>query len=177
MESARCWMQLPWFYRTFLHALHTRQIRYLLVGGYAVRFYGYMRMTKDLDIWTPTDQADAAKICQLCRDVFELPDLPVEPFANECRIIHLTRAPSHAEIRLPIIGARPEVLTELAGANTQVEILTVQSGVDFESCYRARVMADVDGVPVSIVSLPHLKIIKGVTFGRERDRDDIAHLS
>jgi hypothetical protein len=91
-------------------------------------------------------------------------------------MIHLTRAPSHAEIRFPIIDARPEVLAELAGSNTEVEILTIQPGVDFESCYPARVMTDVDGTPVRIGSLPHLKIIKGVTFGREKDRDDIARL-
>ena len=169
-------MQLPWFYRAFLHELHTRQIRYLLVGGYAVRYHGYVRETRDLDIWTPTDHADPAKVCELCREVFELPDLPVEPFATEWRIVHLTRAPSHAEIQLPIIGARPKVLAELAGSSTHVEILTIQSGVDFKSCYAARVMARVDGVPVSIVSLPHLKIIKGITFGREKDRDDLAHL-
>ena len=169
-------MQLAWFYRTFLRELHARQIRYLLVGGYAVRYYGYMRKTKDLDIWTPTDQANAAKLCELCREVFEVPDLPVEPFSSEYRMIHLTRARSRVEIRHPIIGARPEVLAELAGSATEVEILTIQSGVEFESCYLARGMADVDGVPASIVSLPHLKIIKGVTPGREQDRDDIAHL-
>jgi hypothetical protein len=169
-------MKLPWFYRSFLTELHERQIRYLLVGGYAVRYYGYARNTEDLDIWTPTEQADAKKLCELCREVFEMPDLPVEPFLTEWRIVDLTRAPAQAEIHFPKIGARPQVLAGFAGNRTHVQILTIQSGVEFECCYADRVMADVDGVPVTMVSLPQLKIIKGSTSGREKDRDDLAHL-
>ncbi len=167
-------MELLWFYRAFLRELHAREIRYLLVGGYAVRYHGYRRKTQDLDIWAPADQANAAKLCGLCSEVFELPDLPLEPFATEWRIVDLAFAPAQATIRLPIIDAHPKLLEEFQGGGIKVEILTVQSGVDFESCYSARVMADIDGVPVSIVSLPHLRTIKGAE--RRKDRDDLSHL-
>ena len=169
-------LQLPWFYRAFLRELHERGIRYLLVGGYAVRYYGHARKTKDLDIWIPTDSANAAKVCDLCREVFDVPDLPVEPFTTDWRIVNLTFPPSHAAILRPIIGAKPGMLAELVGSSVAVEILTIQSGVDFEPCYAARVLADGDGVPVSIVSLPHLRIIKSVVSERAKDRDDLEHL-
>jgi hypothetical protein len=169
-------LQLSWFYRAFLRELHEREIRYLLVGGYAVRYYGYVRKSRDLDIWIPTDSANAAKVCDLCREVFDMPDLPVEPFTTDWRIVSLTIAPSHAAIRRPIIGAKPAMLAELVGSSMAVQILTIQSGVDFESCYAARVLAGGDGVPVSIVSLPHLRIIKGAASERAKDRDDLEHL-
>jgi hypothetical protein len=131
-------LQLSWFYRAFLRELYEREIRYLLVGGYAVRYYGYARKTRDLDIWIPTDFVNAAKVCELCRGLFDLPDLPVEPFATDWRLVNLTFAPSSAEIRRPIIGAKPEVLAKFVGSSLVVEILTIQSGVDFESCYKER---------------------------------------
>src|SRR5262249_9398884 len=146
-------LQLSWFYRAFLRELHERAIRYLLVGGYAVRYYGYARKTRDLDIWIPTDSATAAKVCDLCREVFDMPNLPVEPFTTDWRIVNLTFAPSHAAILRPTIGAHPEKLAEHVGSSMAVQILTIQSGVDFEAGYAARVLADGDGVPVSIVSL------------------------
>jgi hypothetical protein len=106
-----------------------------------------------------------------------LPDLPAEPFTTGWRLVTLTFAPSSAAICHPITGAKPEVLAELVGSSMVVEILTSQSGVDFESCYAARVLDELDDAPSSIVGLPHLKIIKGVTPEREKDRDDLEHLS
>lgn len=35
----------------FIQALQQNGVEYLLVGGYAVILYGYMRTTGDLDIW------------------------------------------------------------------------------------------------------------------------------
>jgi hypothetical protein len=169
-------LQLSWFYRAFLQELHEHEIRYLLVGGYAVRYYGYARKTSALDIWIPTDSANAAKVCDLCREVFDMPDLPVEPLTTSWRMVNLTFAPSHAAILHPIIGTKPAMLAELVGSRMAVKILTIQSGVDFESCYAARVLADAGGVPVSIVSLPHLKIIKGAVSERAKDQDDLEHL-
>ncbi len=169
-------LQLSWFYRAFLRELYEREVRYLLVGGYAVRYYGYERETRDLDIWIPTESANAAKVCALCRYLFELPDLPSEPFAADWRKVILTLPPSRARIQRPIMGAKPEVLAELVGGSMAVDILTIQSGVDFESCYAARVSTDVEGIPVNIVSLPHLRIIKSVTPERGKDRDDLEHL-
>ncbi len=34
-----------------LAALNANSVNYMLVGGFAVNFYGYNRSTSDLDIW------------------------------------------------------------------------------------------------------------------------------
>ena len=38
-------------FREFLRLLNDNHVEYLVVGGYAVGFYGYPRYTGDLDIW------------------------------------------------------------------------------------------------------------------------------
>ena len=40
----------------FLKCAQRNKLRYLCIGGYAVNYYGYHRMTQDLDIWiAPTN--------------------------------------------------------------------------------------------------------------------------
>ncbi len=38
-------------FREFIELLDENNVRYLLVGGYAVALHGYPRYTKDLDVW------------------------------------------------------------------------------------------------------------------------------
>jgi hypothetical protein len=38
-------------FREFIELLNYNQVRYLVVGGYAVAFHGHPRYTKDIDIW------------------------------------------------------------------------------------------------------------------------------
>ncbi len=38
-------------FRDFLKALNKQEVRYLLVGGFAVILHGYSRTTGDMDIW------------------------------------------------------------------------------------------------------------------------------
>jgi hypothetical protein len=44
-------LRLPADLREFLKLLNSARAEYLLVGGYAVGYYGYPRATGDLDIW------------------------------------------------------------------------------------------------------------------------------
>jgi len=39
------------FYQEFLRMLNQHKVRYLIFGGFAVNFYGFTRVTEDLDIW------------------------------------------------------------------------------------------------------------------------------
>lgn len=41
----------------FLKCAREMQLRYMCIGGYAVNYYGYHRVTEDLDIWiAPTNE-------------------------------------------------------------------------------------------------------------------------
>jgi hypothetical protein len=39
---------LPQDFKDFLRLLNLRQVEYLLIGGYAVGYYGYARATADI---------------------------------------------------------------------------------------------------------------------------------
>ena len=38
-------------FKEFIQLLNKNEVEYLLVGGYAVVIYGYVRATGDMDIW------------------------------------------------------------------------------------------------------------------------------
>lgn len=57
----------------FLKCEGQNKLRYMCIGGYAVNYYGYHRMTEDMDIWVaPTEEN---KTCffntLLCMGYFE----------------------------------------------------------------------------------------------------------
>ncbi len=57
----------------------------------------------------------------------------------------------------------------------RIEIATSISGVDFGACWKARVIAELDGVDVNIISLEDLKRNKKAA-SRHKDLDDLENL-
>ena len=49
-------------FKEFIHSLNDNEVRYLVVGGYAVALHGYPRYTRDIDIWVEMTAANASKI-------------------------------------------------------------------------------------------------------------------
>mgnify|MGYP000735887916 CR=1 FL=1 len=44
-------MELDKDFREFIELLNKHNVKYLVIGGYAVNFHGYPRYTKDIDFW------------------------------------------------------------------------------------------------------------------------------
>ena len=59
-------------FRDFIKALNDNDVRYLLVGGYAVILNGYRRTTGDLDIWVEVTGQNHKKLLKAFYD-FGLP--------------------------------------------------------------------------------------------------------
>ena len=49
-------------FKEFIQSLNDNQVRYLVVGGYAVALHGYPRYTKDMDIWIELAPANASRM-------------------------------------------------------------------------------------------------------------------
>lgn len=171
------WINLSPNYKAFLTLLHLKKVDYLLVGGYAVNYYGYLRYTKDLDIWTATHPLNAMKLVSVCQEFGSgILDLSPEPFQHDNRIIRIEIPPLVVSVLIPIIGQPPETISYYQGKRAeQIEILTVQSGARFENCFVERVVDIVDGIEINIISLRHLREIKR-TGNRPNDLEDLAHL-
>ena len=145
-------MQLPADFKEFLSLLGLHGVRYLLIGGYAVNYYGYARATGDIDVWIALDPDNASRLVKAVREFgFDTPDLKPELFLQEKRIIRMGNIP------------------------LRIEILTAISGLGFDECYPDRVEATIDGVDVTLIALPHLKQNKRAS-GRHKDLEDLDHL-
>ena len=132
--------------------LQENDVEYLLIGGYAVGYYGYPRATQDLDIWISVTPENASKLIETLQ-AFGFPTTDIQPnlFQQDNNII-----------RMGIPPMRIELLKEI-------------SGVEFESCYAQRIVSKIDGQQVNLISLKQLKKNKEAS-GRYKDLDDLENL-
>jgi hypothetical protein len=64
---------LPSDFKDFLKLLNSKQVEYLLIGGYAVGYYGYARATADMDIWIAINPDNARKVTESIHEFFGFP--------------------------------------------------------------------------------------------------------
>jgi hypothetical protein len=83
---------------------------------------------------------------------------------------------------LPTDRITEDMLTEkgkvfrIGSPPVRIEVITGASGVEFEGCHSRRLLVDIEGIPVSFISLEDLKTNKKAA-GRHKDLDDLEHLS
>ena len=145
-------IQLPPDFSEFLKLLNLRGARYLLVGGYAVSFYGTPRATGDIDVWIDRTPDNADKIVQVLEDFgFDVPSLSPELFTKENNVVRLGTPP------------------------LRIEVLTSISGVEFDECHQTRNVVRLGDVEVSFIGVEQLKINKKAS-GRLKDLADLESL-
>ena len=121
-------------FKDFLSLLNAPRVEYLLIGGYAVGYHGYPRATVDLHVWIASTPDNAQRTVAVLREFgFTDPVLTVGLFLERDRIVRM--------------GVPP----------FRIEIATTISGVEFAPCYRSRVDAVIDGVPVAVIDLASLR--------------------
>ena len=70
-------------FKEFLKLLNSREVRYLLVGVYAVNFHGHHRTTGDMDLWIAADAENALKVSGALREFgFSEASVPATLFAK-----------------------------------------------------------------------------------------------
>jgi hypothetical protein len=71
--------RLPPDFKEFLRLLASHEVEYLLIGGYAVGYYGYPRSTQDLDVWIALSPQNAARMVAALREFgFGTPNLSAD---------------------------------------------------------------------------------------------------
>ena len=139
-------------FKEFIQLLNEHEVKYLVVGGYAVAFHGYPRYTKDIDIWIYLDKANAEKLLKALKDFgFGSLDLKVEDFLDPDQVIQLGYPPN------------------------RIDLITDLKGVEFKNCFSAKIEVEIDGTKVNFIDLEHLKQNKQAT-GRHQDLADLEHL-
>ena len=143
-------IQLPPDFREFLKLLNSNEVEYLVIGGYAVNYYGFPRATADLDIWIAIYPENAHRVAETLRK-FGFSQAQEAAFLEPRKIIRM--------------GVPP----------VRLEILTSITGVEFSECYARRLQGEMDGVSVPLIQLDDLKRNKQAT-GRLKDRLDLEQL-
>ncbi len=60
-------IQLPTEFSELLRLVGAREVKYLIVGGYAVAYRGYPRTTGDIDIWVERSEKNAQRAVEALR--------------------------------------------------------------------------------------------------------------
>ena len=139
-------------FKEFLKLLNSHNVKYLLVGGYAVGYHGYPRATGDMDIWIEISESNSQKVVSTFRD-FAMPNEAISEslFLEKNKVIRM--------------GVPP----------VRLEIITSASGVSFDQCYSNREVVEIDGILINFISLEDLKKNKHAA-GRHKDMEDLEHL-
>jgi hypothetical protein len=136
----------------FLGLLNEHNVKYLVVGGYAVAFHGYPRYTRDIDIWVESSPENAENIMKVLEDFgFGSLDIKVDDFLVHSRVIQLGYPPH------------------------RIDLVTSLTDADFTDCYDKKVIAKINGVTVNFIDLDSLRKNKQAS-NRPQDIADLEHL-
>lgn len=139
-------------FKDFLSLCHSHEVRYLVVGGYAVVHYSRPRYTGDLDLWIDASLENATRVVAALHD-FGLtgPDVTTRMITEQKQIIRL--------------GFEP----------MRLELFTRIPALDFDDCYTRRESVKIGTLEVPFLSLEDLKTNKR-KVGRPKDLQDLEEL-
>ena len=140
-------------FKEFFQLLNKNNVRYLVIGGFAVAFHGYPRYTKDIDIWLWINPENAKNVIRTLEDFgFKSLGLSIDDFLESETIIQIGHPPN------------------------RIDLIMTASGVDFEECYQSKIEEEIDGVNIPFIDLENLKKNKLAT-GKTQDMADVENLN
>ena len=132
----------------FIESCVRHEVKFLIVGGYAVAAHGYPRATKDLDIWVMIEPTNADRLVQALDDFgMGSVGLKADDFLQ------------------------PDMVIQLGYPPIRIDLLTSISGVEFERCWNNRVTASIGSVEAGFISAADL-ITNKRAAGRPQDLVD-----
>ena len=137
-------------FKELLSAFNAGQVRYLIVGGYAVSFHAQPRATKDLDILIGADAENSKAVyAALAKFGAPIEGLSAKDFAQ------------------------PDNFFRMGTPPVMVDIMPKISGVEFEEAWRRRVDVRIDDdLSVPFISREDLLVAK-ISSGRAQDLIDV----
>jgi predicted nucleotidyltransferase len=136
----------------FIALCNKHEVRYLVIGGYAVSIHGYPRSTKDMDVCIEMSEANAVKMIQVIKDFgFGSLNLSKADFLNK------------------------SFITQLGYEPLRIDILNDLDGVAFEEAWENKKVVDISGVNVNFIGYNDLLKVKEKA-GRPQDIADVTML-
>ncbi len=142
--------QLPAEYKEFLKFLHSNKVRYLLIGGWAVGVHANPRLTADIDFLIGSDDRNIENIIAAL-EAFGIKGVGKSFFKIADNTFKIGRPP------------------------LRIDILNQALGIDFEACYRRKVVLKLDGIGVKVICKTDL-IKSKLAANRPKDLADVVEL-
>jgi hypothetical protein len=125
-------------FKEFIELLNKHNVRYLIIGGYAVALHGHPRYTKDLDIWIEMEPANADRLIDALTDFgFGSVGLSQNDFVTPDQVIQLGYPPN------------------------RIDLITTPDGIDFETCYKSK-------LEIQLVKQPLILLISKTLSGTKK---------
>jgi hypothetical protein len=138
--------------REFLELLNSRRVDYVIVGAHCLAFHGRPRYTGDLDILIQPTAENAAKLVELLEGFgFAEANFAETDFTQAEQVIQLGRPPN------------------------RIDLLTTLTGVPTATAFSSKIAAEIDGIPVFVLSKEVL-IQNKRAVGRPQDLADLHDL-
>jgi hypothetical protein len=140
-------------FQDFIECLNKKEVKYILVGGYAVIIRGYSRSTGDMDIWVEKTQENYRKLLSAIIQ-FGLPPvaIPKDQFLSDDYDVFSFGRPPFA-----------------------IEVLTAVKGLDFTVSFEKATIEILNDISVRVVHINHLIMAKKAA-GRHKDLNDLENL-
>ncbi|MEO8853628.1 MAG: nucleotidyltransferase [Ginsengibacter sp.] len=137
----------------FLELCNKYEVKYLVIGGYAVSFHGHPRSTKDIDVCIEMSEENASKMVQVINGFgFSSLKLGKEDFLKK------------------------DSITQLGFPPLRIDILNDLDGVSFDEAWHNKKSINFESVPVNFIGYNDLIIVKQKA-GRPQDIADVARLT
>ena len=139
-------------FKEFIKLLNSRNVDYLIVGGYALAAHGDPRYTGGIDIWVGPGDKNISLTLNALRE-FGFGEMGI----------------SAADL------AAPNSVVQLGYPPARIDLLSLIDGVTFNDCYAKRVVARIDGLELPAIGAVDFRANK-LAVGRLKDLADVEAL-
>ena len=139
-------------YKEMLQCLSGENVKFLLVGAYALAVHGFPRATKDIDFFVWATPENAANLMRaLAKFGAPMDGVAESDFSSEGVIFQIGNSPR------------------------RIDIITTIDGINFDQAYANRTIFTIEGVQIPVISLEDLIANKRAS-GRKQDLADLEKL-
>ena len=139
-------------FQDFIQVLNKNEVKYILVGGYAVILHGYIRSTADMDIWVNKTAVNYRKLRKALKE-FGAPSFSQNEFLGD-------------EFNVWGIGREPN----------RIEIMNEVKGLTFDIAYQESAIYQQENLNIRFINFKNLLDAKNAA-GRFKDKNDIEQLT
>jgi len=141
-------------HKKMLLKLIRHQVDFILIGGYAVIYYGYSRSTVDMDIWLKPDNTNKQNLLKVLEEI-DINENDLTEFLK----LNFTKANGF------FIGEKPN----------RIDFLTQITGLEWNECARNVAYLSLEDVKIPVLRFRDL-IVNKMLSDSLKDRADIDEL-